>query len=364
MELRDVSVTSQFERQHTIGLRIEWRRLTSDDAPSLSLAAYKTTTKRLGNEETNESTNRHNILSILRDVVFVPRVRRTKQNCSSSFLFFLICAGRRSLLNQRSKLLLTWYSVRRQTFRLYRPPFEINVDAYVICPAASADDIKRMCHHLRGIDIGTAAWDSERKKKKKKKESQKKGNAGRVSSGKELRADGGRKKEKKRSGEFELRRSLYKVLDGSREWWCEIPKKKKKKWSSARRKTNQSWLGGQKRPSPFQSVMAMLIPYFFPLLFLSRERQQSAVYLLVAGHIIPQLIQVKREALMMDLFFFFFFLPRCNDTLTRARSQSNFQAVVSRDKLIITAGRPCNTNGIKRGIRWGRYTAAARPLFL
>ena len=75
-----------------------------------------------------------------------------------------------------------------------------------------------MCHHLRGIDIGTAAWDSERKKKKKKKESQKKGNAGRVSSGKELRADGGRKKEKKkRSGEFELRRSLYKVLDGSRE---------------------------------------------------------------------------------------------------------------------------------------------------
>ena len=198
MELRDVSVTSQFERQHTIGLRIEWRRLTSDDAPSLSLAAYKTTTKRLGNEETNESTNRHNILSILRDVVFVPRVRRTKQNCSSSFLFFLICAGRRSLLNQRSKLLLTWYSVRRQTFRLYRPPFEINVDAYVICPAASADDIKRMCHHLRGIDIGTAAWDSERKKKKKKKESQKKGNAGRVSSGKELRADGGRKKEKKK----------------------------------------------------------------------------------------------------------------------------------------------------------------------
>ena len=91
MELRDVSVTSQFERQHTIGLRIEWRRLTSDDAPSLSLAAYKTTTKRLGNEETNESTNRHNILSILRDVVFVPRVRRTKQNCSSSFLFSYLC---------------------------------------------------------------------------------------------------------------------------------------------------------------------------------------------------------------------------------------------------------------------------------
>ena len=86
----------------------------------------------------------------------------------------------------------------------------------MICPAASADDIKRMCHHLRGIDIGTAAWDSERKKKKKK-ESQKKEMLVESLLVRSSEPTEGERKRKKRSGEFELRRSLYKVLDGSRE---------------------------------------------------------------------------------------------------------------------------------------------------